>query len=147
MTLCKIALCDSCLKMNLEHTRSLFSGEVMIGMHFVCLSVCLSSRPSIHPSVRLSVRLSGCNILCPDETYLCIDGLPNYLVHMLSSLKRCAMNLNLKYQGHTRQSKVRGHTFLSAQLIYAFKLRCGIHPSLMNYLVTVETPSVIWATS
>mgnify|MGYP007091310843 CR=1 FL=1 len=70
MTLCKIALCDSCLKMNLEHTRSLFSGEVMIGMHFVCLSVCLSSRPSIHLSVRLSVRLSGCNISCPDDNLL-----------------------------------------------------------------------------
>ena len=47
-----------------------WSEEGIIGMHFVCRSV--------HPSVTFRVRAI---------TYICINGLPSYLVQILSSIR------------------------------------------------------------
>ena len=52
------------------------SGEGIIGMHF--------ARLSVRPSVTVRVR---------PIAYVCIDGLPSYLVQMLSSLRRCTVTL------------------------------------------------------
>ena len=62
------------------------SGEGILGMHFVSLSV------------RPSVTFRVCSI-----TYVCIDGLPSNLVQMLSSLGRCAVTIT---RIHTLKVKV-----------------------------------------
>jgi len=66
------------------------SGEGIIGMHFVSLSVCMS--------VCLSVTFRVHAII-----YVCIDGLPSNMVQMLSSLRRCAVTLT---RMHTSKVKV-----------------------------------------
>ena len=53
-----------------------WSGEEIIGMHFVRMSVCMS----------VIFRVQAI-------TNLCIDRLPYNLVQMLSSLRRCVVTL------------------------------------------------------
>ena len=90
------------------------AGDRIVKLHFVSLSV----RQSVRHSVTFRIRAI---------TYVCIDGLPSYLIQMLSSLRWCAVDPYLKGQGHTRHLKVRVHMLVSAlELTYA----------LMNYHLT-----------
>jgi len=56
------------------------------GMHF--------GRPSVCPSVTFRVHAI---------TYICIDGLPSYMVEMLSSLRQCTVTVT---GIHTSEVKV-----------------------------------------
>jgi len=80
-----------------------WSGEGIIGMHFV--------RPSVCPSVRPSVTLRVSAI-----TYVCIHGLPSNLVQTFieTMCNDHDPNTYLKDQGHTRLLKVRVHMLVAA---------------------------------
>ena len=69
--------------------------SVIIGTHFVCLSVCLSVCLPVCLPACLSVCLYVClSITFRIRAYQFIDGLLYYLlVHMLSSLRQCTMTM------------------------------------------------------
>ena len=82
------------------------------GMHF--------GRPSVCPSVTFRVHAI---------TYICIDGLPSYLVQMLSWSRRCAVTLT---RIHTSKVKVSRDIKRSE-----YTCSCPRYNLLMHWWITI----------